>query len=303
MGTKRHRHFHFGGKELQSGDLHNTALRQTAERKSRQWKGESFYRDLFAEVPIACFSIGVDRRIRAANRHALRLLGYRLSDIIGRPFLELYADTHEGKAKAEEQFLLFRSGAQIRRAELEMRRVDGTSLWIMLSASPIRDHTGQVAASCSVVEEIRKNSSLTTPPLEQDHEGLLFESGPEKFALIRDLRPGRELQKRFVIKSGGTSYFVRMDDIDWVGGAGNYVELHIGKKSYLMRKTMNALEIKLDSRRFLRIHRSAIVNVERIKELRPWHYGDRKIVLLDGTQLTLKRCYSDKLEQLAGESV
>ena len=303
MGTKRHRHFHFGGKELQSGNLHHPALRQAAERKSSEWKGESFYRDLFAEVPIACFSIGVDRRIRAANRQALGLLGYRLSDILGRPFLELYADTPAGKKKAEEQFLLFRSGAQIRGEELEMRRVDGTSVWIMLSATPIRDRTGQVAATCSVVEEIRKNSFLTAARLEQDHEGLSFEGGAERFALPRDCRPGRQLQKRFVIKSGGTSYFVRMDEIDWVGGAGNYVELHIGKRSYLMRKTMNALEIKLDSRRFLRIHRSAIVNVERIKELRPWHYGDRKVVLLDGTQLTLKRCYSDKLEQLAGEPI
>jgi len=94
-----------------------------------------------------------------------------------------------------------------------------------------------------------------------------------------------------------------MEDIDWVGAAGNYVELHVGKKSHLMRTTMHTLEARLDPRRFLRIHRSVIINVERIKELRPWHYGDNKIVLFDGTQLTLKHCHSEKLERLVGEPV
>ena len=86
-----------------------------------------------------------------------------------------------------------------------------------------------------------------------------------------------------------------------MSAAGNYVELHIGPKSHLIRKTMNDLEAKLDPHRFLRVLRTAIVNIERIKELRPWHYGDHKIVLFDGTQLTLKRCYGEKLEQLVGE--
>jgi len=274
-----------------------------AQGKAGEWNNERLYRDLFVEAPIACFSVGVDSRIRAANKQALGLVGYKLSEVLGRPVLDLYADTPAGKIKAQEQFLMFRSGAEIRGAELEMRGADGRSVRIMLSAAPIRDHTGQVTASCSVVQEIQGKSLPAATRLEKDQPGASFENDTERFGLVRDRDLGLEIRKRFLVKSGSTSYFVRIEDIDWVGAAGNYVELHIGKKSHLMRKTMNALESKLDPRRFLRIHRSMIVNVERIKELRPWHYGDHRIVLFDGTQLTLKRCHSEKLEQWVGETI
>jgi len=282
--------------------MHATSKAHVQE-KACEGSDQELYRDLFIEAPVACFSVGVDGRIRAANKQALRLTGYRRSEVVGRWVLDLYADTPAGKAKAEEQFLQFRSGAEIRRAELEMRRADGASVWIALSATPIRDRLGQVAASCSVVEEIRKSSLVGVARLQQHHTARLFESEGRSSHLAGDRGTARELTKRFLIKSSGGSYFVRIEDIDWIGAAGNYVELHIGNKSHLMRKTMNALEAKLDARQFLRVHRSAIVNVERIKELRPWHYGDHKIVLFDHTQLTLKRCHVEKLELLVGEPI
>lgn len=255
-----------------------------------EWTSETFFRDLFAQAPLACFSVGVDGRIRAANRRALDLVGYEAPEIIGRPVLNLYADTPAGKTKAKRYFLLFRSGVEIRGAELEMRRAGGTSIWIRLFANPIRDRTGQVTASCSVVEEIQTSR-------------LSFESDSEGLDLTTDRGSARGPIKRFLIKSNGTCCFVRMDDIDWVSAAGNYVDLHIGNRSHLIRKTMNALEAELDRRRFLRIHRSVIVNIERIKEIRPWRYGDQKVVLVGGTQLTLKRCNTKKLEQLVGEPI
>lgn len=300
--TNQDTHF-YRGKDLGSRESYHPELAQAIDERGSKWTDETFYHDLFAEAPIACFSVGVDGRIRAANRCALELVGYRAPELIGRAVFDLYADTPEGKTKAQEQFLLFRSGAEICGAELEMRHADGRSVWITLSAKPIRDRTGQVAVSCSVVQELQKNSSSTAARLEQHHAGPSFGSDSESFARGLDRGPKREFLERFVIKSGSTSHFVRMEDIDWVRGAGNYVELHIGKSAYLMRKTMNALQTKLDPRRFLRIHRSVIVNVERIKEIRPWHYGDHRIVLFDGTQLTLKRCHSAKLEQLVGEPV
>ncbi len=277
------------------------ALRQAVEERGNECNGESFYRDFFAEAPIACFSVGVDGRVRAANRQALDLVGYRLPEVAGQSVLDLYADTSAGWVKAEEQFLRFRAGTEVHGAELEMRRADGTSVWITLSVRPIRERTGQVAASCSVVEEIQKKLRPAPRQLQQDHARVSFGSNGERFVQVNDFRPAQEHVKRLVIKARGNSYFVRVEDIDWVGAAGNYVELHIGPKSHLVRKTMNALEAKLDPHRFLRVHRTAIVNVERIKELRPWHYSDHRIVLFDGTQLTLKRCYSEKLEQLVGE--
>lgn len=281
--------------------MHPT-LEHPSQIMGAEWTGETFFRDLFARAPIACFSVGTDGRVRAANKRALDVVGYQAPEIIGRPVLNLYADTPAGKAKAEEQFLLFRSGAEVRSTELEMRRADGRSVWINLSVNPIIDGRGRLTASCSVVQEIPKPRLSAPPQLQQVH------AGPSSTTMLRvtqtgHFRTAQDLLRRFLIKSGSTSYFIRPEEIDWIGAAGNYVELHIGNKSLLMRKTMNALETKLDSRRFLRIHRSAIVNVERIKELRPWHYGDHKIVLFDGTQLTLKRYYSERLAQLVGEPV
>ena len=275
-----------------------------AQEKAGERNDERLYRDLFVEAPIACFSVGIDSRIRAANKQALGLLGYELSEVLGRTVLDLYADTPAGKAEAKKQFLQFRSGAEVHATGLEMRRADGTSVWIDLIVGTIRDSLGRVTASCSLVEEIPSRSFPgRLSQFQQDRDRPLFVNSVERIALIRNSGPTQEFLKRFLIKPGSASYFVKVEDIDWVAAAGNYVELHVGPKSHLMRKTMNTVEAKLDPQRFLRIHRSAIVNVERIKELRPWHYGDHKIILFDGTQLTLKRCHSEKLEQWVGETI
>ncbi len=105
---------------------------------------------------------------------------------------------------------------------------------------------------------------------------------------------------RLVVKSGGRVYFLKADEIDWVEAAGNYVRLHVSKDSHLMRETMNGIEARLDIKRFMRIHRSTIVNLERIKELQPWFHGDYVVLLRDGTRLTLSRGYRDKLQQVLG---
>ncbi|MGH9510342.1 MAG: LytR/AlgR family response regulator transcription factor, partial [Terriglobales bacterium] len=105
---------------------------------------------------------------------------------------------------------------------------------------------------------------------------------------------------RLVVKSSGRVYFLKTDEIDWVEAAGNYVRLHVSKDSHLMRETMNGIEARLDTRSFMRIHRSTIVNLERIKELQPWFHGDYVVLLRDGTRLTLSRGYRDKLQQALG---
>jgi two-component system LytT family response regulator len=107
---------------------------------------------------------------------------------------------------------------------------------------------------------------------------------------------------RLVVKSGGRVYFLKTGEIDWVEAAGNYVRLHVSKDSHLLRETMNGIEGKLDGRHFLRIHRSTIVNLERIKELQPWFHGDYVVLLRDGTRLTLSRGYRDKLQQVLGSN-
>lgn len=119
-------------------------------------------------------------------------------------------------------------------------------------------------------------------------------------SLLNNLRPRPADSARFAIKTPGRVYFVRQDEIDWMEAADNYVNLHVGRETHLIRETMNALEQRLDSQRFLRIHRSTIVNADRIKELRPWFHGEYVVLLKDGTELTLSRTYRERILTLLG---
>jgi two-component system, LytTR family, response regulator len=121
--------------------------------------------------------------------------------------------------------------------------------------------------------------------------------------LVQDLKPSAHRLERFVIKSGGRVFFVRADEIDWIEAAGNYVKLHVGGEAHLFRETMNALESQLDADIFFRIHRSHIVNIERVKELQPWFNGEYVVFLRSGTRLTLSRGYREKLQERIGRSL
>jgi two-component system LytT family response regulator len=122
-------------------------------------------------------------------------------------------------------------------------------------------------------------------------------------ALLEEIRPQKSYLKRIMIKSGGRLYFLRTAEIDWVEAAGNYVRLHAGAESHLLRETMNGLEAKLDPERFIRIHRSTMVNIERIKELQPWFHGDYVVILRDDRQLTMSATYREKLDELRGRAL
>ncbi len=113
--------------------------------------------------------------------------------------------------------------------------------------------------------------------------------------LLSEIQQGRKHLDKLIIRQGGRVFFLRTDEIDWIEAAGNYVRLHAGKDEYLYRETMTKLEARLNPDRFARIHRSTIVNVERIKELQPWFRGDYMIVLGDNQKLTLSRTYRSRL--------
>jgi len=117
-------------------------------------------------------------------------------------------------------------------------------------------------------------------------------------ALLAEVRPTLKPMERIAIKSGAHIVWVALDDIDWIASADNYVELHVGPKSHLLRETLNALENRLPSDKFVRISRSAMVNPSRVKELHRMLYGGYEITLQNGSRLTLSRRYRDKLEQL-----
>ena len=117
---------------------------------------------------------------------------------------------------------------------------------------------------------------------------------------------GRDTQlpvrrNRLMIKSGGRIHFVRTADIDWCEAAGNYVRMHVAQQEYLVRDTMSHLESQLDPHHFMRIHRSTIVNVDRIQEMQSSFNGEYVILLRNGTRLTLSRGYRDAMQARLGK--
>src|ERR1700678_2016993 len=113
---------------------------------------------------------------------------------------------------------------------------------------------------------------------------------------------GRYLD-RLVVKSGGTTRFLRVVDIDWIEGAGVYVNLHVGGKELLYRAALNELADCLDPVRFVRVHRSAIVNIDSILELQPISHGEFEIVMKDGHRSRVSRTYRVQLEKRLGQSL
>jgi len=117
-------------------------------------------------------------------------------------------------------------------------------------------------------------------------------------SLLEELREERKYPERLIVKSSGRVFFVRAEEIDWVEASGNYVKVHTKADAHLLRESMKNMEAKLDPKTFVRIHRSAIVNIDRIKELEPWFHGEYIVIMRDGTRLTASRVFSDRLSAL-----
>ena len=128
-------------------------------------------------------------------------------------------------------------------------------------------------------ESFRKGLSA----LMNDVHGSTDGSGRSRFA------------SRLMVRLRDRIHFVRTEDVDWFEAAGNYVRLHVADRSHLIRSTMSAIEERLDPQQFVRIHRSTIVNVDRIKEIQPWAGGDYLAILKSGQQLRISRGYRDAL--------
>jgi len=120
-------------------------------------------------------------------------------------------------------------------------------------------------------------------------------------ALLENVKRRSQYLDRLIVKAAGRIRFVKTDDISWIEADDKYVHLHTGKSAQMVRQTLGAMETQLDPVKFLRIHRSAIVNIERIQELQPMFGGEHVVVMEDGTKLTLSRKYRDKLFELLGK--
>jgi two-component system, LytTR family, response regulator len=125
-------------------------------------------------------------------------------------------------------------------------------------------------------------------------------SDPRLLALLETLARAPKRLSRIPVRSGERLVMVDLRDVDWIGAADNYVVLHVRGKEHAVRETMNKLEQELDPERFVRIHRSTIVQIDRVRELIPDFHGDMVVVLKDGSRLTLSRGNKRKLEAVLG---
>lgn len=120
----------------------------------------------------------------------------------------------------------------------------------------------------------------------------------ELLGLLESLPTRPRCLERLVVKSGGRIAFVRSEELDCIEAYGNYLRLCLGSEEHLLRMTISAIETRLDPTRFVRIHRSTIVNVDRVKELQSTFHGEYAVLLQSGRRLTLSRGYRDRLQSL-----
>jgi two-component system LytT family response regulator len=112
---------------------------------------------------------------------------------------------------------------------------------------------------------------------------------------MAQVRKGTPFAERLVVNTAGRVVFVKVADIDWLEAAGNYVTIHAGREKHMFRETLRNLSDRLDPARFVRLHRSSVVNVDRLRELLPWARGEQVAVLNDGTQLPIGRAFRERL--------
>ena len=186
--------------------------------------------------------------------------------------------------------------------DVQMPVLDGFDVLEALQAEPLPRIIFVTAHDAHAVRafEVRAVDYLLKPV---DRERLadalervadLSEVAPAVSGVLEDRRAEAPME-RFLVRERGRLLLVPLTDVNWVGAAGNYVEVHTGSATHLVRGTLTELEDRLPRDRFARVHRSSIVNLDRIKELQPWSHGDLNIVLHDGTELRMSRRYRDRL--------
>ena len=120
---------------------------------------------------------------------------------------------------------------------------------------------------------------------------------------VAELQKRSEYRERIVVKAHAKLLLFRVEEIDWIESAGDYVNLRVRGEQHLLRETMAQIEARLDPARFLRIHRSTIVNIDRVRELEPLFQGQYLVRLRDGTKLTASRSYKKEIDRLLSRSL
>jgi len=189
--------------------------------------------------------------------------------------------------------------ADIMVVEVELSDMDGFELVRRVSGMvPLVIFTARHAEYAARAFEAHGFDYLIKPLAEARFHDSLSRA---KAQIMRDRTTSRgarlfQTPRRIAIRKSGRVIFVMIEEIDWIEAADNYVSLHCGGETHILRETIREMEERLDPARFVRVHRSAIVNMDRIKELQPWFRGDYRVILQDGTVLTLTKNHREKLD-------
>lgn len=182
-------------------------------------------------------------------------------------------------------------------AEHAIRAFEASAIDYLLK--PFSDQRFQQALT-RAKEELRKNR---TADVEQRLEELLARvSDLRQGATPKTASPAPEYAERIVVKSSGDLHFIKASDVLWIEAQGDFVKVQTVAQTQLVRETLQSMEQKLDTNRFIRIHRSFVVNVEHIKRVAPALYGDHTVYMSDGSKLRLSRNYRGKLRALIGKA-
>ena len=178
----------YGASDIETVSLFADLAWDIAETKRAEEdlrRSEAEFIDMYENAPCAYFSVGTDGIIRLCNRRAGELLGYPREELIGKPVLDLYADTAAGKEKAGEVFKRFLAGELIADAELKMQRVDGSPAWISLTVNAIRDSQGHIVQSRSMVLDISERKRAEEALAASNRQwGLTFDAVPDLIMVV-----------------------------------------------------------------------------------------------------------------------
>jgi len=126
------------------------------------------------------------------------------------------------------------------------------------------------------------------------------ERGPDRqlSSFVERLRAEQQYMLRFVVRTGSKLFFVRASDVDWIDVADNYVRLHVNGREHLVRDTLKSIESRLDPEIFVRVHRSIIINLDRVESVEPHFHGEYVVTMKDSARFTTSRSYSERLRLL-----
>lgn len=227
------------------------------------------------------------------------------------PALELVGEAGDG---SEAVRVIDTANPDLLLLDIQMPELDGFEVLAAVSKEPLPYVIFVTAFDHYAVQAFERGAlDYLLKPVAPDRFDLAIERARHQLSSGRaqDLaeRLDRALEQagsrprleRFLVKEGDRSRLVPLQEIEWIEAAGNYLKLHGKDAVHLVRGTLKLVETRLDPARFARIHRTVIVNLDRIRYLEPWSHGDQLVVLESGARLTLSRRFRDRMPGTLGE--